>query len=153
MSEPIVQWLAEIRDLKQKLAEAQQERDLAYENEANWRKLYAAEAQQRRIEVKLAQERVEQLQLEISELKFQDRIKFADQGEVISDLEAELAELDSLESYKRKLIEVIQERDRFAKVLKMEQENHLQTRESLTAVIGETIDQLAKERQGNNNRE
>ncbi|NES23957.1 MAG: hypothetical protein F6K41_34860 [Symploca sp. SIO3E6] len=45
-----------------------------------------------------------------------------------------------------KLKEVMLECDRLAEVLKTEQTNHAQTRKSLTAVIGDTIDQLAKER-------
>jgi len=38
------------------------------------------------------------------------------------------------------------ERDRLIDALRTEQANHAQTRKSLTAVIGDTIGQLAKER-------
>jgi hypothetical protein len=57
-----------------------------------------------------------------------------------------VAQLQTLEELQAKLKEVLVERDRLMDALKIEQANHAQTRKSLTAVIGDTIDQLAKER-------
>ena len=52
----IKQWLAEIKALQQKLAQANQERDEAYASAANWRSLYETEAKQRRTEAVLARQ-------------------------------------------------------------------------------------------------
>jgi predicted nuclease with TOPRIM domain len=57
-----------------------------------------------------------------------------------------LAKLETVEELKAKLKEVMVERDRLIDQLKTEQANHAQTRKSLTAVIGDTMDQLTKER-------
>ena len=44
------------------------------------------------------------------------------------------------------LLEVIQERDCLLQALKLEQENHTQTRKSLTTALGDAIDSLARSR-------
>jgi DNA repair exonuclease SbcCD ATPase subunit len=147
MSDSVVQWLAEIRTLREQLANIQKERDEAQTNEANWRERYNTEASQRRNEAKLAQEQIEKLQLELDQLKNRNKLTRLGNQEVESDFEGELAGLSTLEDFHGKLIEVIKERDRALQALIVEKENHEQTHRSLTAVIGETIDQLAKERQ------
>ena len=147
MSEDVVQWLAEIQSLKQQLAEAIKERDEANASDAHWRNLYSTEAQQRRTEARLAQQKMEQLTVEIQQLQKGIEIPkstVADTTEATKAIENELAQLETLEELKLKLIEVIQERDRLIKALKIEQEQHLETRNSLTAVISDTINQLAK---------
>ncbi|NES82365.1 MAG: hypothetical protein F6K10_13700 [Moorea sp. SIO2B7] len=144
MSDAVVQWIEEIQGLKQHLAELQKERDAAHEKEANWRKLYSTEAKQRRTEARLAQEEIERLQAEIAQLQTKGRGGNLNSLEAGAKVEQEIAGLETREKLKQKLAEVIQERDRLAEALKTEQEKHAQTRKSLTGVIGETIDQLAK---------
>uniref|UniRef100_A0ACD5H183 Uncharacterized protein n=1 Tax=Desertifilum tharense IPPAS B-1220 TaxID=1781255 RepID=A0ACD5H183_9CYAN len=39
----VVQWLAQIKELKEQLAQAQQERDEAYATASNWQRLYDTE--------------------------------------------------------------------------------------------------------------
>jgi chromosome segregation ATPase len=149
MSDEVVQWLGEIRSLKEQSAKLQQERDQLKESEANWRNLYATEAQQRRTDAKLAQQQLEQLKSQLSELTLTRQIKKSNSSKAKIILEEELNGLDTLEALKEKLLEVMQERDDLRENLQQEQENHEQTRKSLTAVIGETVDQLAKERKTN----
>lgn len=146
MNNDVKQWLAEIKQLKQQLADTMSDRDTAYESADNWRKLYTNEAQQRRTETKLAQQQIESLKAQIQQLKGEGSRLKADDPEAESAIEQEVAVLLTAEELKAKLKEVLVERDRLIDALKTEQSNHAQTRKSLTAVIGDTIDQLTKER-------
>lgn len=146
MSNDVTQWLTEIKQLKQQLADSISDRDSAYESAANWRQLYTNEAQQRRTETRLAQEQLESLKAQIDQLKGESSQLNADDPEAESAINQELARLLTIEELRAKLKEVIIERDRLIDALKTEQANHAQTRKSLTAVIGDTIDQLNKER-------
>jgi|SRR5919199_6502121 chromosome segregation ATPase len=146
MNNDVKQWLAEIKQLKQQLADTISDRDAAYESAANWRQLYTNEAQQRRTEAKLAQQQIESLQAQIQQLKGESSRVSGDDPEAESAVEQEVAGLLTAEELKAKLKEVLVERDRLIDALKTEQTNHVQTRKSLTAVIGDTIDQLNKER-------
>ena len=146
MSNDVKQWLAEIKQLKQQLADTLSDRDTAYESADNWRKLYTNEAQQRRTETKLAQQQIESLKAQIQQLKGEGSRLKTDDPEAESVIEQEVAVLLTAEELKAKLKEVLVERDRLIDALKAEQANHAQTRKSLTAVIGDTIDQLTKER-------
>ena len=146
MSNEITQWLAQIKELKQQLADIISDRNVAYESADKWRQLYNTEAQQRRTEAKLAQQQLEALKAEIQHIQGQSPQLKADDPEATSAIEEELAKLETVEELKAKLKEVMVERDRLIDQLKTEQANHAQTRKSLTAVIGDTMDQLTKER-------
>jgi predicted RNase H-like nuclease (RuvC/YqgF family) len=146
MSNDVTQWLAQIKALKQQLADSISDREAANESAANWRNLYNTEAQQRRTEAKLAQQQLESLKAEIRQLQQESSRLKSDDPDAASAIEQEVAQLQSTEELKAKLTEVLLERDRLLDALKIEQANHAQTRKSLTAVIGDTIDQLAKER-------
>jgi predicted RNase H-like nuclease (RuvC/YqgF family) len=146
MSNDVTQWLAQIKALKQQLADSISDREAANESAANWRNLYNTEAQQRRTEAKLAQQQLESLKAEIRQLQQESTRLKSDDPDAASAIEQEVAQLQSTEELKAKLTEVLLERDRLLDALKIEQANHAQTRKSLTAVIGDTIDQLAKER-------
>ncbi|MEO8891663.1 MAG: hypothetical protein ABI417_09035 [Coleofasciculaceae cyanobacterium] len=146
MSNEITQWLAQIKELKQQLSEIQRDLAEAYASADNWRQLYNTEAQQRRTESKLAQQQVENLKSELRHIKGETPVVPVDEAEAASAIEQELASLETSEELKIKLKEVMIERDRLIETLKTEQSNHAQTRKSLTAVIGDTIDQLTKER-------
>lgn len=146
MSNDVTQWLAEIKELKQQLADATGDRDAAHESADKWRQLYNNEAQQRRTEAKLAQQQIESLKAQIRKLQGDDFSLKEDDAEMAVAIEQELATLETVEELKEKLKEIMVERDRLIDALRNEQTNHVQTRKSLTAVIGDTIDQLAKER-------
>ncbi|MGC1249146.1 MAG: hypothetical protein WA865_23255 [Spirulinaceae cyanobacterium] len=143
MSQEVVQWLEEIRVLRQQLAEAETFKDEANQGSANWRKLYSQEAQQRRMEAKLAQQTIKELQAEIRHTKAGRAFK-PDSPEAAAAIEEEVAELTSFKELRARLTEAIKERDGLTEALKLEKEEHEKTRKSLTAVIGDTIDQLAK---------
>ncbi|NER50066.1 MAG: hypothetical protein F6J92_25980 [Symploca sp. SIO1A3] len=146
MSNDVRQWLTQIKELKQQLADTIRDRNAADESAANWRQLYNTEAQQRRTEARLAQQEIENLKAQIWELQGDGAKLPSDTAEASSVIEEELNKLQTVEELKTKLKEVMLECDRLAEALKTEQTNHAQTRKSLTAVIGDTIDQLAKER-------
>lgn len=146
MSNEITQWLAQIKELKQQLSEIQGDLAEAHASADNWRQLYNTEAQQRRTETRFAQQQVENLKSELRHLKGETPVVPVDEAQAASAIEQELASLETSEELKEKLKEVMRERDRLIESLKTEQSNHAQTRKSLTAVIGDTIDQLTKER-------
>ncbi len=146
MSNDVTQWLAQIKALKQQLAETISDRDTAYESADNWRQLYNTEAQQRRTEARLAQQQVETLKAELRQLQGENSRPKADDPKAASAIEQELAKMQTVEELRTKLKDIMGERDRLLDALKTEQTNHAQTRKSLTTVIGDTIDQLSKER-------
>lgn len=146
MNNEITQWLAHIQALKQQLADSISDRNAAYESADNWRQLYTNEAQQRRREARLAQQQLETLKAEIQQLQGESAHWQANGLEDVSAIEQEVGQLQTVEALTAKLTEVLIERDRLLDALKTEKANHEQTRKSLTAVIGDTIDQLAKER-------
>lgn len=146
MSNEIAQWLAQIKELKQQLADCIGDREAAHESAANWRQLYNTEAQQRRTEARLAQQQIETLKVQVQQLQGESPQGKSDAPEVASAIEQEVTKLRTVEELRTKLKEVMAERDRLMDALKTEQANHAQTRKSLTAVIGDTIDQLTKER-------
>lgn len=144
MSEEVMQWLAEIRTLKQELAQAESDRNAAMESAAHWRKLYNIEARQRREEAREAREESQRLQARLAE--FDEEARSVSVEDLDASIRAEIAALETPEALKERLMAVIQERDRALETLKTEQENHIETRRSLTAVIGDTIDQLTRMR-------
>jgi DNA repair exonuclease SbcCD ATPase subunit len=144
MSEDITQWLEEIKSLKQKISELEQDLDTAQASADSWRQLYNTEAQQRRIENKSAQQQMAALKEQVRQLPGGSLLVKANNP--IGELRAEAAALDKVEDLQLHLSEVLEERDRLFASLKLEQDNHAQTRKSLTAVIGDTVDQLTRER-------
>ncbi len=145
MAHEVAQWLAEIKTLKQQLAELERDRDAALESAANWRQLYNTEAQQRRTEAKLAQQQIEKLKSQLRQLQSSPQPTEDDPGAVEA-IRAEVEQLENLEELKAKLTEAMVERDRLTQALKSEQTNHAQTRRSLTTAIGDTLDRLSRER-------
>lgn len=141
------QWLAEIESLKQQLVEQQRDRDAAWESAEKWRKLYNTEAEQRRTDADLHRQAIASLKAEIQKLKGIDATTLPNPTTRES-IQQEVAEIKTVEDLKAKVVILIQERDRLLHALKTEQENHEQTRKSLTTALGDAIDSLAKERAG-----
>jgi chromosome segregation ATPase len=146
MSNELSQWLSEIKSLRQQLADCFSDRDAANESADKWRQLYNNEAQQRRTEARLAQQQLESLKSQLQDLQGEVLTPQSDSSQAESMIEQELAKLESVEDLKAKLKDIILERDRLLDALKAEQANHAQTRKNLTAVIGDTMEQLNKER-------
>lgn len=144
MSDDITQWLEEIKSLKQKITNLEQERETAQASADNWRQLYNTEAQQRRIEAKAAQQQLESLKEQVRQLPGGSLLVKSDNQD--TPVRAEAAALSNIEELRLHLSDILEERDRLYSSLKLEQDNHAQTRKSLTAVIGDTVDQLTRER-------
>lgn len=138
-------WLAEIQALKQQLAEQQRDRDAAWESAEKWRKLYNTEAEQRRTDAHLSQQAIASLKAEIHKLKGIEGGVLVD-GKTTTAIQQEVQQIQSVQELQAKLIAVTKERDRLLQALKTEQDNHAQTRKSLTTALGDAIDSLAKER-------
>ncbi len=142
MTQEVIQWLAEIKSLQQQLAQAYRDRDAARTKEADWRELYNKEAEQRRTETKLAKDAIDALKVEIQQLRGLTPATLEETNQP----ESELASLLTVEALQAKLSTVLQERDRLAQALVTEQQNHAQTRTSLTIALGDAIEQFAKGR-------
>jgi hypothetical protein len=160
MSQDVTQWLAEIKVLQHQLAETQRDRNAADSSAANWRKLYETEAQQRRTEAAFTQQKIEALNVEIQRLRgggvFEGVGEASPSGHhamTASDIQAEMAKLQTTPELQQRLTEVFLERSQLqeqvlnlTQALETEQANHLQTRKSLTTALGDTVDLLTKER-------
>lgn len=134
MTHDVRQWLAEIKSLQQQLAEAYQERDQAYAGAANWRKLYETEAHQRRTDMHLAQQTIDQLKAELQSLQE----PLSSDRPVANSLQQEV-ELHTTEELRSHLIQL-------KGALQAEQAEHEKTRKALMGALGDTVGLLAKER-------
>ncbi|MBE9037945.1 hypothetical protein [aff. Roholtiella sp. LEGE 12411] len=139
------QWLTEIQTLKQQLAEQQRDRDTAWESAQKWRKLYNTEAEQRRTDAQMSQQAIASLKAELQKIQGREEQRFAD-GTAVTAIQQEIEPLKSIDDLQVKVIAVIKERDRLVQALKTEQDNHAQTRKSLTTALGDAIDRLTRER-------
>jgi chromosome segregation ATPase len=134
-------WLAEIKELQQKVVAADQEREQAYTSAANWRSLYETEAKQRRLEANLARQALDSLKAQL-----QDLSRTASLSDRATAVQAEIAQVTSLEALQSRLIQALVECDRLSQCLRDEQSAHDNTRRSLTTALGDAIDQLNQER-------
>jgi uncharacterized protein YciW len=136
------QWLAEINSLKQQLAELQQKRDEAWQSSQKWRQLYNTESEQRRADAKMHQQAIASVKAELQKLQGIN----ADTASEIPTItiESEIAEPTSVEELQARLIAITKERDRLIQALKIEQDNHAESRNSLTTALGDAIDSLAQ---------
>ncbi len=141
------QWLAEIKALKQHIAELQTEHDTGWQSAEKWRKLYNTEAEQRRTDAQMAQQTIASLKAQIQQIQGIEAAQLDDPTATTA-IQQEVEQLESVEELKAKLIAVTKERDRLLQALKTEQDNHAQTRKSLTTALGDAIDGLTRERGG-----
>ncbi|MBR8837234.1 MAG: hypothetical protein DSM106950_25320 [Stigonema ocellatum SAG 48.90 = DSM 106950] len=139
------QWLAEIKTLKQQVAELQAEREAWLKSAEKWQKLYNAEAEGRRTDAQMSQQAIASLKAEIQKLRLIESAPLNDTTAATA-IHQEIEPLQSVEALKAKLIVVLKERDRARSLLKTEQDNHAQTRKSLTTALGDAIDRLTQER-------
>ncbi|BAY22832.1 hypothetical protein NIES2100_25960 [Calothrix sp. NIES-2100] len=139
------QWLTEIQSLRQQIVDIQHERDAAWESAQKWRKLYNTEAEQRRTDTQLSQQAIASLKAELQKVQGLDTGALPD-GTAVTAIQQEIAQLQSADELKTKLLTVIQERDRLLQALKTEQDNHAQTRNNLTTALGDAIDGWTRER-------
>ena len=147
MSQEVSQWIAEIQALREQMAEALRDRDTALETATKWSELYNREAEQRRTEAKLSQEMIETLKAEIQQLKAGITLKTDDSLDVAA-ISQEVEQLQTVGELQRKLIEVTINCEKLTKALKTEQENHANTRQSLTTALSDMVDLLTKHPSG-----
>lgn len=143
MSHDVSQWIGEIQSLREQLAEALRDRDTALETATKWSELYNREAEQRRAEAKLSQEMIETLKAEIQQLKAGITLK-TDENLDVAAISQEVEQLQTVAELQEKLIQVAIEREQLTKALKIEQENHVNTRQSLTTALSDMVDLLTK---------
>lgn len=139
------QWLTEIKELKQQIAERDAERFAGWESAEKWRKLYNIEAEQRRTDANLFQQTIAALKAEIQKLHGIEEALLTDGNTDLVILQ-EIEPLKSVDELKAKLIGVMKERAILLQALKTEQTSHAQTRKSLTTALGDAIDSLTRER-------
>ncbi|AKG23629.1 hypothetical protein [Calothrix sp. 336/3] len=140
------QWLTEIQLLKQQLVELQKERDNAWESAQKWRQLYNTEAEQRRTDTQLSQQAIATLKGEIQRLQGLETAQLND-ADSHKTIQQQISQITSTEELQAKLLTLTKERDRLQQALKTEQDNHLQTRKSLTTALCDAIDSLTPERE------
>ncbi|PSN11854.1 hypothetical protein C7293_22605 [filamentous cyanobacterium CCT1] len=128
MSQDLTQWITEVRTLQRQLADTQKERDQAYNSAANWRRLYETEARQRRDETAEFQAQLEALQ---QQLAASPAIEASD-----------LSGVKSLQGLQQHLDGLVQRCQELTERLEAEREAHAQTRQTLTAALGDTFDTL-----------
>ncbi|MEH2160156.1 MAG: hypothetical protein V7K38_03715 [Nostoc sp.] len=139
------QWLTEIQELREQMATLQSDRNTAWESTQKWRQLYNTEAEQRRTDAQLSQQAIASLKADLHKLRGFEVETLAAETSVTT-IQKEIEQLKSVEELQAKLIAVIKERDRLLQALKTEQDNHAQTRNSLTTALGDAIDRLTQER-------
>ncbi|MBV5261313.1 hypothetical protein FLX56_23135 [Synechococcus moorigangaii CMS01] len=135
----MMQWLAEIKSLKQQLAQTQQDLQACQTRELAWRQRYTEEAQQRRTEARLHTEQLTQVEANLRALQARFMPPPGPAEHVLRpDVEA-IADPDIL---KHQLITAITEREQARQALYQEQQHHAQTRENLTMVINDLVEQI-----------
>jgi hypothetical protein len=149
MTQDVRQWLDEIKRLKQQLAQTQRDLNAAVESSDQWRQRYNTEAQQRRQEAGRYLEQVGELRGELE--RWQRLSPLPNELQVRVAVRQEIDQLKTLDEVKAKLIEVMLERDRsreqihqLVEALDTEKTAHLETRNSLTMALGDTVDLLTK---------
>ncbi|VXD17243.1 hypothetical protein [Planktothrix paucivesiculata] len=149
MTQDVRQWLDEIKRLKQQLAQTQRDLNAAVESSDQWRQRYNTEAQQRRQEAGRYLEQVGELRGELE--RWQRLSPLPNELQVRVAVRQEIDLLKTLDEVKAKLIEVMLERDRsreqihqLVEALEAEKTAHLETRNSLTMALGDTVDLLTK---------
>jgi len=149
MTQDVRQWLDEIKRLKQQLAQTQRDLNAAVESSDQWRQRYNTEAQQRRQEAGRYLEQVGELRGELE--RWQRLSPLPNELQVRVAVRQEIDPLKTLDEVKAKLIEVMLERDRsreqihqLVEALEAEKAAHLDTRNSLTMALGDTVDLLTK---------
>lgn len=131
MSQDLTQWIMEVRTLQRQLADTQKERDQAYNSAANWRRLYETEARQRREDSVAFQAQIDALQQRLD----------ADPGAAL-EKDLDLSTINSLQGLQQRLDGLVQQCQDLTQQLQAERAAHAQTRQTLTAALGDTFDAL-----------
>lgn len=142
MTQDVTQWIAEVRSLQRQVVDLQQARDQAYASSDNLRRLYEAEAQQRRRDVAIYTEKIKQLQQALAALQSPPDQRA---GRLTAEIES-IQSTQSVAQLQSQLIAMTKRCEQLKTLLEAEQADHAQTRQSLTTALGDAVDLLAKER-------
>ncbi|HEY9809018.1 MAG TPA: hypothetical protein V6D13_06720 [Halomicronema sp.] len=162
MNNDVTQWLQEIQDLQQQVAEKESLIEEAHKGADRWRELYNREAQQRRTEVKQAQQIIEALKEENQLIKEGSPVVVEIQQtghdsalEQMADqlLAALTSGSGGQNALRAKLLQLIKQQKaaleevaRLNKALEIEKAAHLKTRESLTNALADAVGQFKAHR-------
>lgn len=141
----IVNWLSEIQSLQRQVADLKQERDSAYASADRLRGLYESETKQRQRDAVASGQQIERLQKELAAQRSPQAEPFNSSSSEVS-----IKGNHSVEQLQAQWVAATKQCERLKEMLQAEQEEHAQTRESLTAALGDAVDLLAKERLGTN---
>lgn len=162
MNHDVTQWLQEIQDLQQQIADKQRLIEEAHAGADRWRELYNKEAQQRRHEAKQAQQTIEALKAENQRLKEGSPVVIEIQQtgpdsalEQMADqlLAALTSSSSGPQTMRAKLLQLIKQQKaaleevaRLNEALEIEKTAHIQTRESLTNALADAVEQFKAHR-------
>ena len=142
MTQEVTQWIAEVRSLQRQVTELQQARDQAYASSDNLRRLYEAEAQQRRRDVAIYTEKIKQLQQALAAFQLPPDESAGRLAEEIEKIRSN----QSAAQLQTQLIATTKQCEQLKAMLETEQADHAQTRQSLTTALGDAVNLLTKER-------
>ena len=142
MTQEVTQWIAEVRSLQRQVAELQQARDQAYASSDNLRRLYEAEAQQRRRDVAIYTEKIKQLHQALAAFQLPPVESAGQLAEEIENIRSNR----SVAQLQTQLIATTKQCEQLKAMLEAEQSDHAQTRQSLTTALGDAVNLLTKER-------
>lgn len=137
------------RSLHQAYVRACRARDAALAEAEHWRQLYQVEAKQRRAEAEIAQQQIQLLQTELTQLRQTHQAlpatnrassSISQPGHLSSKLTPDTRK------WQQQLAQLQLECDRLRQALQQEQANHARTRESLTGALGDAIALVKKYR-------
>jgi DNA repair exonuclease SbcCD ATPase subunit len=162
MNHDVTQWLQEIQDLQQQIADKQRLIEEAHSGADRWRELYNKEAQQRRHEAKQAQQTIEALKAENQRLKEGSPVVVEIQQTGPDSALEQMADqlLAALTSgsggphtMRAKLLQLIKQQKaaleevaRLNEALEIEKTAHANTRQSLTNALADAVEQFKAHR-------
>ncbi|MCT7950159.1 hypothetical protein NG798_10210 [Ancylothrix sp. C2] len=162
MNHDVTQWLQEIQDLQQQIADKERLIEEAHSGADRWRELYNKEAQQRRNEIKQAQQTIEALKAENQLLKEGSPVVVEIQQtgpdsalEQMADqlLAALTSGSSGPHTMRSKLLQLIKQQKaaleevaRLNEALEIEKTAHIKTRESLTNALADAVGQFKAHR-------
>ncbi|MCY7408266.1 MAG: hypothetical protein LH631_13080 [Alkalinema sp. CAN_BIN05] len=135
----VLQWLNEVKSLRQQVRDLTIELGAAQQNTDSWRSSYETEGQQRRNDVTKRQDQINKLQTEIAQLRTQPEFSTTLSDDAIA---LQINGITSMSVLQGKLFEVWTDRDNVLAALKKEQLAHEKTKKDLTMALADAMDVL-----------
>uniref|UniRef100_B8HYJ5 Uncharacterized protein n=1 Tax=Cyanothece sp. (strain PCC 7425 / ATCC 29141) TaxID=395961 RepID=B8HYJ5_CYAP4 len=135
--------MVDIQQLQQQLRLSRQDLEVAQTQEANWRRRYETEAEQRRRDALLAQQAIAQLEAKLAQGQTTTELESLDQ-DTLAAIQQQVNAIADVEVLRTQLQAALVEREQLRRSLRLEQASHAHTRQSLTTALGEAIDTLTQ---------